>query len=57
MTTRGKFKTRNIPPNSDADTYFTEINDENWAIDSKEFHNKDEKNEYNYTFINYARTR
>jgi len=41
----------------DADTYFTEINDEDWTIDSKEFHNKDEKNEYNYTFINYARTR
>jgi dihydrofolate reductase len=41
----------------DADTYFTEINDEDWTIDFKEFHNKDEKNEYNYTFINYARTR
>ncbi len=41
----------------DADTYFTEINEEDWKIDFKEFHNKDEKNEYNYTFINYARTR
>lgn len=37
----------------EGDTYFPEI--KNWKLVSKEIHEKDEKNEYNYTYENYER--
>ena len=38
----------------EGDTYFPELGDE-WKIESEERFSKDEKNEYDYSFINYIR--
>ena len=37
------------------DTYFPDIKPEDWEIVSVEEHTADEKNEYNYRFVNYRR--
>jgi len=38
----------------EGDTYFPEISTE-WVIETEEFYNKDEKNQYDYSFINLIR--
>jgi len=40
----------------EGDTYFPNISEDEWSIISKETHEKDEKNEYDYTFEVYERT-
>jgi len=47
------FLTR-IFANLEGDTYFPEIGDE-FKIDSEEFHKSDEKNQYDYSFINFRK--
>ena len=47
------FLTR-IFANLEGDTYFPEIGDE-FKIDSEEFHKRDEKNQYDYSFINFSK--
>lgn len=39
----------------DADTFFPEIKESEWQLTSSEFHAKDEKNPYDYTFAEYIR--
>lgn len=39
----------------DGDTYFPEIENSKWSLISGETHEKDEKNEYDYTFRIYKR--
>jgi len=39
----------------DADVFFPEINMENWEVVSEEHHSKDEKNEYDFSFIDLIR--
>ena len=39
----------------DADTFFPEIKDDEWALESAEKHYADEKNPYDYTFCTYNR--
>lgn len=39
----------------EADTFFPEIDPEKWQISSEEFHPKDEKHEYSFTYITYER--
>ena len=39
----------------DADTYFPEISPNIWKETFREFHSKDDKNEYDFTFITYVR--
>lgn len=41
----------------DGDTYFPEINMNDWNIESSEYYKKDEKNEYDYSFINLKKNR
>ena len=38
----------------EADTYFSKLSSD-WNINYEEYRTKDEKNEYNYKFINYVR--
>lgn len=40
-----------------ADTYFPEINPDQWSEISREHHQADENNKYNYTFVEYERIR
>lgn len=39
----------------DGDTFFPSVDYSNWEKVSEESHSKDEKNEYNYTFVIYKR--
>ncbi|WP_293895719.1 dihydrofolate reductase [Flavobacterium sp.] len=39
----------------DADTFFPEIDLEKWELTSAEFHPKDEKNQFDFTFQTYLR--
>lgn len=39
----------------DADTYFPEINKQKWKLASAEFHSKDEKHPFDFTFETYLR--
>jgi len=38
----------------EGDTYFPQLGDE-WKIEKSEFFNKDDKNQFDYEFINYVR--
>ena len=39
----------------DGDTYFPKLEDEHWSLESEKFNDKDENNEYDYTFKLYKR--
>lgn len=39
----------------DADVFFPEIDASCWRVESSERHESDERNPYNYTFVNYVR--
>jgi len=39
----------------EGDTYFEEIDDAVWQETSREFHQADEKNNWDYTYINYSK--
>jgi dihydrofolate reductase len=39
----------------DADCYFPQIDMNFWSIQNQEFYKKDEKNQYDYTFIKFVR--
>lgn len=41
--------------NFEADTFFPKISLEIWKETSREFHQKDEKNSYDYSFVTYQR--
>ena len=39
----------------DADCHFPQIDMNIWSIENREFHKKDEKNQFDYTFIKFVR--
>ncbi|WP_300437785.1 dihydrofolate reductase [Christiangramia sp.] len=39
----------------DADTYFPEIDEEKWELVKEQFHEKDEKHKYSFTYLTYER--
>lgn len=39
----------------DADTFFPEIDAEKWKLVSEEFHSKDEKHQYDFTYLTYVK--
>jgi dihydrofolate reductase len=39
----------------DADSWFPQIDMDNWHIQNQEFYKKDEKNQHDYTFIKFVR--
>ncbi len=39
----------------DADTFFPEIDEENWKLIDEKFHEKDEKHKYSFTYLTYER--
>jgi dihydrofolate reductase len=41
----------------DADTYFPEINPEEWQLLSEEFHEKDDKHNFDFTFQTFIKNR
>lgn len=39
----------------EADAFFPEIDEEKWELIGSEFHNKDERHDYAFTFLTYAK--
>lgn len=39
----------------EGDTFFPELNENEWQVESSEFHPKDEKHAFNYTFLIYCK--
>lgn len=39
----------------DADTFFEQINDEEWQLEEAQHHSADDKNPYEYSFFEYSR--
>ncbi|MEQ3662291.1 MAG: dihydrofolate reductase [Flavobacterium sp.] len=39
----------------DADTFFPEIDIEKWKLINEEFHSKDEKHQYDFTYLTYVK--
>ena len=39
----------------EADTFFPEIDTDKWELVFEEFHSKDEKHDYDFTFLTYVR--
>lgn len=39
----------------EADAFFPEINDSNWTLIYREYHDKDERHSYDFTFLTYER--
>lgn len=44
-----------VHENFDATVFFPEIDMSIWKIDSEEFHEKDEKHKYDFSFVSYSR--
>lgn len=55
MSIADKIEITRVHENFEADTFFPEIDTNIWKETSKTFHKKDEKNEYDYSFITYLR--
>ncbi|SDR75451.1 dihydrofolate reductase [Christiangramia echinicola] len=39
----------------EADTYFPEIDEDNWKLIKEEFHEKDDKHDHSFTYLTYER--
>jgi dihydrofolate reductase len=50
-----KIELTRVHSSFDADTYFPEINADEWKIVEKEFHDKDEKHDHSFTYLTYER--
>lgn len=57
MVFADKIEITRVHQSFDADTFFPEISPTIWKETFKEFHSKDDKNEYDFTFITYVRNR
>ncbi|GMN10697.1 dihydrofolate reductase [Croceitalea sp. MTPC9] len=44
-----------VHSNFDADTFFPEINTDNWELVKEEYHPKDEKHKFDFTYLTYTR--
>ena len=44
-----------VHANFDADTYFPEIDTTHWKLTAEEYHPKDEKHQYGFTYLTYSR--
>lgn len=56
MSIADKLYVTKVDGDFDADTFFPEINDEEWGKVSEEAHEPDDKNHYPYKFIEYKKT-
>ena len=50
-----KIEITRVHENFEADTFFPEIDTQNWKLDFEEFHSKDEKHKYDFTFQTYIK--
>jgi len=55
MSIADKIELTRVFTTPEADTFFPEINPEEWKLVFEEFHPKDEKHAFDYTFLTYIR--
>lgn len=55
MDVADKIELTRVHGTFDADTYFPEIDENNWVLEKEEFHPKDEKHKYAFTYLTYVR--
>ncbi|ESU21626.1 dihydrofolate reductase [Flavobacterium cauense R2A-7] len=55
MSIADKIELTRVLTTPEADTFFPEINPEEWELVFEEFHPKDEKHAFDYTFLTYIR--
>lgn len=55
MTIADKIELTRVHHRFEADTFFPEIDTSVWTETANSFHKKDDKNEYDYSFITYER--
>lgn len=55
MDIADKIKLTRVHTQVEADTYFPEINPEQWELISQEYHPEDERHKYAFTYLTYIR--
>lgn len=55
MEAANKIELTRVHVNLDADTFFPEINEQNWKLIEEEYHPKDEKHKYDFTYLTYEK--
>ncbi|MCK0156000.1 dihydrofolate reductase [Cellulophaga sp. F20128] len=50
-----KIELTRVHVNLEADTFFPEINPEDWKLLTEEYHPKDEKHKYDFTYLSYLK--
>ena len=55
MEVADKIELTRVHGTFDADTFFPEIDEEKWKLVAEEFHSKDEKHDYAFTYLTYVR--
>ncbi|WP_282018130.1 dihydrofolate reductase [Salegentibacter mishustinae] len=55
MEVADKIELTRVHGTFDADTFFPEIDEEKWKLVAEEFHPKDEKHDYAFTYLTYVR--
>ncbi len=55
MEVADKIELTRVHGTFDADTFFPEIDEEKWELVAEEFHPKDEKHDYAFTYLTYVR--
>ncbi len=55
MAVADKIELTRVHGTFEADTYFPEIPENNWKLIEEEYHPKDEKHQYDFTYLTYIR--
>jgi dihydrofolate reductase len=55
MEVADKIELTRVHGTFDADTFFPEIDEEKWKLVAEEFHPKDEKHDYAFTYLTYVK--
>lgn len=55
MDVADKIELTRVHANFDADTYFPEIDSSKWKLLNEQFHPKDEKHKYSFSYLSYER--
>ena len=55
MEVADKIELTRVHGTFDADTFFPEIDEEKWKLVAEDFHPKDEKHDYAFTYLTYVR--